>query len=52
MNYSLIKGIQKGKEEFMFKHWQVGNDGHYYVYSESIEEIREKFDIKDPNSNL
>jgi len=30
----------------MFKYWKVGNDGKcYYVYNESIEEIREEFDI-------
>lgn len=34
----------------MFKYWRVGNDGHYYyVYNESIEEIKEEFDIQDQN---
>lgn len=34
----------------MFKYWKVGNDGkYYYVYNESIEEIKEEFDIQDPN---
>lgn len=34
----------------MFKYWKVGNDGHYYyVYNESIEEIKEEFDIQDSN---
>lgn len=34
----------------MFKYWKVGNDGHYYyVYNESIEEVKEEFDIQDPN---
>ncbi len=30
----------------MFKYWKVGNDGNcYYVYDESIEEIKKEFDI-------
>lgn len=34
----------------MFKYWKVGNDGNcYYVYNESIEEIKEEFDIQDQN---
>lgn len=34
----------------MFKYWKVGNDGHYYyAYNESIEEIKEEFDIQDQN---
>ncbi len=34
----------------MFKYWKVGNDGNcYYVYDESIEEIKKEFDIQDPN---
>lgn len=34
----------------MFKYWKVGNDGKcYYVYNESIEEIKEEFDIQDPD---